>query len=715
GAGIGGSGFGTFTAGAVNVAATGGPSLDLQNGTVAASFATLSSANSAGAGLRLVNVGGTLTAPAGVVSNAAGAGVEVSGGNANVTYGGSISGSGTRAASVTGRTGGSLVLSGSITDTNGGILVQNNGGGTIAFNGASKSLATGANNGVTLANNGGATVSFGGGGLAITTTTGTGFSATGGGTVNVTGAGNTIASSGATALRVVNTDIGVSGLSFRSITASGAANGIVLDNTGALNGLQVTGDGSHTRNGSGGSISGTSGAAVLASDVTNLVLRSMNLFGMASHAVDVSASSGVELVAVHVYQPGAGGVVATNLTGSNSIEKSLVDFAGAPAVGAFAVRLANSVNGALTLDGTTVQNKLDGTAAVSVSATGSATVGFTVRDSDTGDAFESRFTNLVGSAISVVSGDAPGSTGKVTARVSDTKFVNAAPNGINNLELSVLQNAALDYVIRDNLFDAVAKASAIAGVINVNAQDAGRFGSAMVDSIAGNTVRNIGTGSLVTQLGYIGVRVALDNTVSGVNHRVVIANNTFTNLWRQGILVSARNNADDVNVRIVNNTVGTAAAPVGQSNRRAVELEAQSGAALKVEVLSNPSIFNNSSTGSSSALAIRSIGSSSQVSATVLNNAIGNTNGAITAGRFRAETVAGTSAAMCLDVRNNSLDGASRLFELVAASGGPFTVEGPGSAVVTNADITALNTAGSGSVTGAPTFSNGANCTSPSL
>ena len=69
--------------------------------------------------------------------------------------------------------------------------MQNNSAGTIAFNGASKSLSTGSANAVTLANNGAATISFGGGGLAISTTTGAGFTASGGGTVNVTGAGNT--------------------------------------------------------------------------------------------------------------------------------------------------------------------------------------------------------------------------------------------------------------------------------------------------------------------------------------------------------------------------------------------------------------------------------------------------------------------------------------------------------------------------------------------
>ncbi|HSU16257.1 beta strand repeat-containing protein [Longimicrobium sp.] len=288
GAGIAGSGFGTFTAGTMNVAAMGGPSLDLQNGTVAASFATLSSSNSAGAGLRLSGVGGTLAAPAGVVSNAAGAGVDVTGGNADVTYGGSISGSGTRAASVTGRTGGTLALSGDITDASGGILVQNNTGGTISFTGGSKSLSTGASNGVTLASNTGATIAFGGGGLAISTTSGTGFSATGGGTVTVTGAGNTVAASSGTAVRVANTTIGASGITFRSVSAANDANGIVLDNTGS-NGFQVTGSGSA---GSGGTIANmtgadgsTAGIGVYLNDTRNVTLSWMQINDASNFAI----------------------------------------------------------------------------------------------------------------------------------------------------------------------------------------------------------------------------------------------------------------------------------------------------------------------------------------------------------------------------------------------------------------------------------------------
>jgi hypothetical protein len=288
GAGIDGSGFGTFTAGTMNVAATGGPSLDLQTGTVAASFTSLSSTNSSGAGLKLTGVGGTLAAPAGAINNAAGAGVEISGGDANVSFGGSISGSGTRAASITGRAGGTLTLSGSITDTNGGILAQNNTGGSIGFTGASKSLSTGASNGVTLANNTGASISFGGGGLAISTTSGTGFSATGGGTISVTGAGNTVAASAGTAVRVENTTIGGSGITFRSVSAANGANGIVLDNTGS-NGFQVTGTGSAASGGTIQNVTGADGSSagigVYLNDARNVSLNWMQINDASNFAI----------------------------------------------------------------------------------------------------------------------------------------------------------------------------------------------------------------------------------------------------------------------------------------------------------------------------------------------------------------------------------------------------------------------------------------------
>ena len=84
--------------------------------------------------------------------------------------------------------------------------------------------------------------------------------ATGGGTVTATDTASTLTTTTGTALNVANTTIGAGGLKFRSISAgtaaSGPANGIVLNTTGSLGGLTVSGTGSA---GSGGTIQKATG------------------------------------------------------------------------------------------------------------------------------------------------------------------------------------------------------------------------------------------------------------------------------------------------------------------------------------------------------------------------------------------------------------------------------------------------------------------------
>ena len=119
----------------------------------------------------------------------------------------------------------------SSTSGNPGINIANNTSGTIALSNASKVVTSGANPAVMLTNNTGATINFTGGGLHQHHWRH--WRTTGGGTVNVTGGGNTITTTTGTALNVANTNIGASGLTFQSISANGAANGIVLNSTGA--------------------------------------------------------------------------------------------------------------------------------------------------------------------------------------------------------------------------------------------------------------------------------------------------------------------------------------------------------------------------------------------------------------------------------------------------------------------------------------------------
>jgi hypothetical protein len=314
--------LGTFWANFVAVAAVGGPSLNLANALLDASFSSLSSANSPGAGLRLAQTTGTLTAPAGMVTNARtngvvvlGVGPNVANGTLNVAYGGSISG-GARAVYVSRRRpGDTITLSGNIDNTGTGILVDSSTGGTIAFNGSSKSLRTGSTNAVTLRdNNPEVTVSFGGGGLDITTTTGTGFSAARGGTVTVTGAGNTVGSAGGTAIYVEDTPIGGAGLTFRSVSASGGTNGIVLDNTGTVNGLQVTGSGTP---GSGGSIQNTTSSGVVLTGVRNVWLSHMVISGSGASGIQGDDVTGLALASSTVSGNAAAGVRVETRTGAS--------------------------------------------------------------------------------------------------------------------------------------------------------------------------------------------------------------------------------------------------------------------------------------------------------------------------------------------------------------------------------------------------------------
>jgi hypothetical protein len=535
GAGISGSAFGTLAVSSVDVAAIGGPSVDLQTGTMSASFGSLSSAASTGAGLRLVGVGGTLTAPAGIVTGAAGAGVEVSGGDANVTYGGSINGSGTRAASVTGRTGGTLTLSGSITDTNGGILAQNNTGGTIAFNGSSKALSTGANTAVTLSSNAGATVNFGGGGLAIATAGATGFSASGGGTVNVTGANNTIATTSGTALSVVNTGIGASGLSFLSISASNDGSGIVLNNTGAVNGLQVTGSGVA---GSGGTIAGMSGDGVSLTSATSVRLAWMTIQNNLGNGIFGSSVTDVRV---------------ENASVLNNADNAATDEAG--------IRFDN-LFGTSAINNTTVAGSIEDNVRVENSSgvlTQLSVSGSTIRDNTaSAPGRHGLFLSATGGA-------------NMTVVVQNSHFlrnrisgVEANTNGAGVLDVSVtggsLQNNSVGVNLVHNSTGAltydVLNIPTITGhtltPINVNRLNTAGAASTFAGTISGNVIGAVGVPNSGNSAGP-GIRVQSGGV--GGTLTTAITNNTIREVTGRGVDLLVRDGSGTLNATVTGNTI----------------------------------------------------------------------------------------------------------------------------------------------------------------
>ncbi len=275
--------------------ATGGAAAMLTNGTVDVTLDSASSTGSADNGINLSSINGTFVVNGGSIGTAAGTDFIVAGGNGTITYAGSINNAAGRSADISGRTGGTVTLSGNITDTGTGLIVQNNTGGTTTFSGATKTLNTGANAAVSLTSNNGHTINFSNGGLAVTTTSGIGFNATGGATaVNVTGTSNTISSGIGRALNVASTTIGGSGLTFRSISANGAANGITLTSTGS-GGLTVTGDGGGSNNGSGGTISSPTAQGIFVSGSGPISLGYMIIQNSTTHGIQVTNAPGFTL------------------------------------------------------------------------------------------------------------------------------------------------------------------------------------------------------------------------------------------------------------------------------------------------------------------------------------------------------------------------------------------------------------------------------------
>ena len=329
--------------------------------------------------LSMLNVSGSVTVTNANFTNTTGAELLISGGTGSVSVGATISSNAGQSINIQNRTGGTVTFTGAITDTGLGVFLNANTGSTINFSG----------------------------GLALSTTTSPGFTATGGGTVSATQNNTTIVNSitttTGTALNVANTTIGASGLTFRSISAgtgaAGPTSGIILNSTGTGN-FTVTGDGVNAN--SGGTIQRTAGSP-------GALIQGGN------GAIDLTSANGTKTFQfMRIFAPGGNGLMVTNSTGTTSMDRSTIDHNSAVIANSFAVRLENhSGNATLTMDGVTVQNKMDGSTSVSVSTQDTASATFNVIDTNTGDTFVSLFTNLFGSGIVVGVGDNAGANGTV--------------------------------------------------------------------------------------------------------------------------------------------------------------------------------------------------------------------------------------------------------------------------------------------------------------
>jgi len=373
------------TSGSVSTTAdtTTGTVVQIENTTIGGSGVFFDSTSSTGGanGILLTNTGsGAFTANGGSIAGKTSRGLDVAGGSGNVTVAASIASTASgRSVEVTGHTGGTVLVSGAVTDPGLGIHLDSNPGAVLTFSGT----------------------------LDLDTTTSTAFNATNGGTVNVTGAGNDVDTTTGIGVNIADTTIGASDVTFQSVSANGAPSGIVLDTTGASGGLVITGDGSNTNNASGGTIQNTTDHGIVATDTQDLSLSSIRIEDPGDAASE------------H-------GILATGLRGTNLLRASTITgFDQASGDGLRVIN--NSVNlTELRVDNSTFSAS-DGNDGVSVFAQGSSVMTVIVEN-------QSLFTDLEGDAIDIIAGDGAGSTGTVNLTVDDNDFTNAGATGNGGIQ-----------------------------------------------------------------------------------------------------------------------------------------------------------------------------------------------------------------------------------------------------------------------------------------
>ncbi|HEY0108181.1 MAG TPA: Ig-like domain-containing protein, partial [Fibrella sp.] len=605
-----GTSFGTLTVSgtSISTAATRtGQALDLTGGTLNGTFATLT-ASSAPKGISLTNVAGSLTATGGSLSGLTGDDIAINGGTIAVTYPGPISNTSGRSINISNKTAsGNVTFSGSITDTGTGILLDNNDGATINFNG----------------------------GLTLNTGTNAAFTAINGGTVNVTGTnliGNSAALSNA-GVRIADTNIGSSGVTFQKIsTNNSGAPGITLSNTGNSGFFLVTGQPATA--GSGGSITNSIGSSettgtpgVRLNSVANVRLNFMNITGNNHSGIYGTTVNGFMLDNSSINNngntttssPDEVGVDITNLTGTafNGTHPTGITNSTLSNNWEFQVQIANTT-GTLTdfqLTSNTISSTGAGTLANMVNFLGTGTSAMKL--TATGGTFTG---NAPNTAMAI---QAKSSGTSMTANVSGATFTN------NNEGVNVSTgpgSTALTFNISGNTF----KGTHLHAISHVNDGNApftrtvnGKIlnniigteglvssGSQTGDGIlisnegtinanlliSGNDIREIGVpGAITANTG--GRAIFADNGVtsgptSGGTTSLTITNNTMTNVYTARALIVSQTdyvvgapagNAGTVCANISGNTFagtisGQVVAPGNAGNSQRMRLKKNSNA-----------------------------------------------------------------------------------------------------------------------------------------
>ena len=495
--------------------------------------------------LSMTNVNGALDIDSNS-SFASGSAAEllVSGGTGAITIAAPFANSSGQSINIQARTGATpstVIFAAPITDTGTGIFLDNNDTTTFIFRGG-VSLSTGAN---------------------------AAFTATNGGTVNVcaldgcaSGAPlvNTLTTTTGIALNVANTTIGASGLTFRSIAANGAVNGIVLSNTGASGRFTISGNGgacSTAGNCTGGAIQNTTGEGILLTNTRNVSLTRMFIANTGFHGVSGTGMTDITAGAQPTFEirnsilesPGDADnesalyfdtLGVTNITGRLVVADTTIQ--NFEDVG---IHVGN-VSGTLTIDVTNVlitnNSDTNGEEGIDVAADGTANITLNVTGTRTGNTSTTMFTDLEGGGINAIvqnsgvldlnlTGLVDRGTGGPDNFPTPPAFTFSAEGSASTLTFDITNNAIVD-ASGDGIF-------------------IGHEGSIM-GRITDNVISGIATGD--------GIRIDTDTT-SATTSTILIQNNnigndaTFPGIGDDGIQVLHRDGTKTLNLTIDNNQI----------------------------------------------------------------------------------------------------------------------------------------------------------------
>ncbi len=391
---------------------------------------------------------------------------------------------------------------------------------------------------------------------------GTAFSVGTSGTLTLTGAANTLNATNGIALSVQNVGIGAGGLTFKSISASGAANGIVLLNTGSSAGLTVTGDGTDATlggNGSGGTIQNTTGTAIALNNTRSPSLSYVTILNPGATALTALSVGGLTI----------NRCTFTDVSPAEGFDDNILigDFASGTAVSG-TIAITNSKFTDAPNDNIAVGIS-SGTSSWTVTGntfSGNNNIGFNLEFRGTSvisalaltnNTFNGHYTSDADdNAEGIHIQPASGTTGSLVATITGNTFAN------NNLAIDVNDDAAATttYTISSNtVVNDTRRANLTSGLGSVTSHAINAFmattstSSALMNlRLENNTIGNAGIAGSGSSIGN-GIRVNFNGNGTG---RVLVNNNTIreTPLGR-GIEIIGRNGTGTLDATITNNNV----------------------------------------------------------------------------------------------------------------------------------------------------------------